>query len=64
MEKEEATKQEGLAQLAAEQRFDEFEANFRRLVKQHLDNNERLQALQAECNEYRRIISALNKKEH
>lgn len=53
----------GLAQLAAEQRFDEFNAKFKTLVLNYTAQNEELQALRAEFHKYNNIIKALEQKQ-
>ena len=53
----------GLAQLAAEQRFDEFNAKFKTLVLQYTAQNEELQALRAEFHKYNNIIKALEQNQ-
>lgn len=53
----------GLAQLAAEQRFDEFNAKFKTLVLQYTAQSEELQALRAEFHKYNNIIKALEQKQ-
>lgn len=53
----------GLAQLAAEQRFDEFNAKFKTLVQQYAAQNEELQTLRAEFHKYNNIIKALEQKQ-
>lgn len=53
----------GLAQLAAEQRFDEFNAKFKSLVQQYAAQSEELQALRAEFHKYNNIIKALEQKQ-
>ena len=53
----------GLAQLAAEQRFDEFNAKFKTLVLQYATQSEELQALRAEFHKYNNIIKALEQKQ-
>lgn len=62
MEKEKQKADVGLAQLAAEQRFDEFDAKFRSLVDQHMKANEELNALRSEFQKYNNIIKALEQK--
>lgn len=53
----------GLAQLAAEQRFDEFNAKFKTLVHNYAAQSEELQALRAEFHKYNNIIKALEQKQ-
>ena len=53
----------GLAQLAAEQRFDEFNAKFKTLVLHYTAQSEELQALRAEFHKYNNIIKALEQKQ-
>lgn len=54
--------EEGLAQLAAEQRFDEFEARFKRLVDNYAAQDEELKKLRAEAQRYTGLIQALEQK--
>ena len=61
MEKQKQT-EEGLAQLAAEQRFDEFEARFKRLVDNYASQDEELKQLRAEAQRYTELIQALEQK--
>lgn len=61
MEKQKQT-EEGLAQLAAEQRFDEFEARFKRLVDNYAAQDEELKQLRAEAQRYTELIQALEQK--
>lgn len=61
MEKQKQT-EEGLAQLAAEQRFDEFEARFKRLVDNYAAQDEELKKLRAEAQRYTGLIQALEQK--
>lgn len=53
----------GLAQLAAEQRFDEFNAKFKTLVLHYTAQSEELQALRTEFHKYNNIIKALEQKQ-
>ena len=53
----------GLAQLIAEQRFDEFNAKFKTLVHNYAAQSEELQALRAEFHKYNNIIKALEQKQ-
>lgn len=49
----------GLAQLAAEQRLNEFETKFRKVVDKYVRQNEELNALRKEFRKYSNLIDAM-----
>lgn len=51
----------GLAHLAAEQRFDEFETKFREVVDNYVRQNKELNALRNEFRKYNKLIDAMEK---
>lgn len=60
-QKEQKIDDVGLAQLAAEQRFDEFETKFREVVDNYVRQNEELNALRNEFRKYNKLIDAMEK---
>lgn len=56
-----AEKETSLAHLAAEQRFNEFEAKFREVVGKYVRQNEELNALRDEFQKYSNLIDAMEK---
>lgn len=65
MENEKQKKQKiddvGLAHLAAEQRFDEFETRFREVVDNYVRQSNELNALRDEFRKYNKLIDAMEK---
>lgn len=59
MEKGEQTSKKTLAQLAAKQKFNEFDKKFRGLVHNYITNNEEFKALKDEFQKYSNIVKAL-----
>lgn len=60
-QKEQKIDDVGLAHLAAEQRFDEFETKFREVVDNYVGQNKELNALRNEFRKYNKLIDAMEK---
>lgn len=56
-----AEKETSLAHLAAEQRLNEFETKFRKVVDKYVRQNEELNALRDEFQKYSNLIDAMEK---
>ena len=60
-QKEQKIDDAGLAQLAAEQRFNEFETKFRKVVDEYVRQDKELNALRNEFRKYNKLIDAMEK---
>lgn len=60
-QKEQKIDDVGLAHLAAEQQFNEFETKFREVVDNYVRQNKELNALRNEFRKYNKLIDAMEK---